>query len=130
MTRTNLAGPVEVRMRKRTADTFSVFGTELEALRSNYSSLHAVFLGMAFGVLVAVVVALLTTDLGAARPYFAAAAFAFGPLSGFYLTLVVRDARRANGLVAGITAPNRRRPVNRGFVARQSRGQRKPKVRS
>lgn len=104
---------VTLRTRKRTAEMFTVFRTELEALRPAYSSPYATFLGMAFGILVAVVVSLLTTESSEARPFFLATALAFAVLSAFFLVLVIRDFRRADRLIVNITWPTRRRAAGR-----------------
>lgn len=98
---------VTIRTRRRSADLFLVFSAELDILRTTYSSLSAVFLGLAFGVLVAVVVSLLTTET-IYRPYFVATAVASAVLSGFFLIRVVRDVRHADRLVDRITRSSQR----------------------
>lgn len=113
MTRRSTGGLVTVRPRTRTTDVFCVLRPELEALRSGYSSVYAVFLGLVFGVFVAVLVSLLTIELGVNRPYFVATALAFALPSGFFTILVVRDFRRANRLVETITRRDARQGVRR-----------------
>src|SRR5207248_2983581 len=89
-------GQLTVKVRERAADVFYVFRVELDTLRNNFTSPFSVFLGIAFGVMVTLAVAIFSgTDLGASRPYFVIGMAAFGLLTVLLLIGYVVDLIRA-----------------------------------